>query len=161
MEEQKNKTKSRNSMKHKFILVYLLFLTLCGFSQNFNVSGLKLKYTQGENLNFSISNKSDSNLYFSSFTIEKFNKLDGEWYEQVYDILNQNCGEFLGKEGFFLNVGSVKKICWSPQKVNPSCFNYKKNSGKYRLVFKYNIKLTAGDKYYFKDFIIIKGKSPH
>lgn len=148
-------------MKHQLILLCLLFLAVLGFSQNIKVSGLKLKYKKGENLNFTISNQSDSVLYLSSFALEKLNKLDGEWYEQVYDILNRNCGELLGKEGFSLDVDSEKKICWNPQKINPLCFNYKNNFGKYRLVFKYSTAINVKENYYIKEFIILNTKAPY
>ena len=97
-------------MKHQLLLICLLFLAVLGFSQSIKVSGFKLKYKKGENLNLTIRNQSDSVLYLSSFTLEKFNKLDSEWYEQVYDILNRNCGELIGKEGFSLDIDSEKKF---------------------------------------------------
>lgn len=141
-------------MKRQLILLCLLFFSVLGFSQEIKVSGFKLKYKKGEDLSFTISNQSDSVLYLSSFILEKFNKVDGEWYEQVYDILNRNCGELLGKEGFSLGIDSVKKICWNPQKTNPVCFSYKNNFGKYRLVFKYSTEINAKEKHYVKEFII-------
>jgi len=124
--------------------------------QNVKIIGLKQAYKQGEPIIFSIQNRSDSSLFLSSFILEKYNKSDNEWYEQVYDILNYNCGELIGKEGFILKVNSIRKIKWNPLKIDKTCFNYKTNSGRYRLVFKYGISIDEKSKYYLKEFNILK-----
>jgi hypothetical protein len=156
MEEQKNQRKIHDLMKHQFTLFSFFLFTLLGYSQEIKVDGLKIQYKKGENITFIISNKSDSVLYLSSFILEKFNKGDAEWYEQVYDILNNNCSEFSGKEGFVLAVDSIKQICWNPKKVNSNCFSYKDNFGKYRVVFKYDVGINTKEKFYYKEFIITK-----
>ena len=118
----------------------------------YRVSNLLIK--KGESVDFTILNKSDSVLYFSSFILEALDPTDNNWYEQVYDVLNANCSELIGKEGFVLQKDSLKKIVWNPPKVNPACFNYKVNSGKYRLCFKYRLDYSDKSKSYFKIFRI-------
>jgi hypothetical protein len=142
-------------MKIALIFFSFLFYSFAGYGQNFDLKGIKSKYRKGECISFIISNNDTSKLYLSSFVLEKFNKVDGEWSEQVYDILNSDCSEFKGKEGFVLQSKSLKRIIWNPKNVNPNCFSYKYNIGEYRLSFKYSIGLNSKEKYYLKEFFIV------
>ena len=143
-------------MKKQIVLIFLIFFSYLSQGQTIKVTGIKLHYKKGESIAFTIINKSDTSLFLSSFVLETLNSKDNEWYEQVYDILNSDCGELIGKEGFILQKDSLQKIVWDPQKVNPTCFNYKTNSGKYRLSFKYSTDITSKTIFYIEEFIISK-----
>lgn len=143
-------------MTKQLSLVFIVFVSLVSFGQDVKVCGIKARYKKGESIVFTVINRKNTLLYLSSFVLDKYNPNNKEWDEQVHDILNADCGQLLGKEGFILEVDSLRKIIWNPKMVENSCFDYKSNYGKYRLSFKYSLSLNAKNKYYLKYFYIDK-----
>ena len=153
-------------MQKQIMPLILLSPSLC-YSQIINLTGLKPEYKQGESIVFTIQNKSDSTLFVSSFTLQEYTPQLNAWYERVHDITdNYPCHEEsdiensdkAGHIGYSLKVDSTKTISWNPKKEYPNCFNYKKSSGKYRLLFIYKSEMGLNRKYYYylKEFYIKK-----
>jgi hypothetical protein len=151
----------------KQIVLFILLLPSLSYGQIVNLIGLKPKYRQGEPIIFTVQNKNDSVVFVSSFILQKYSSKLKEWYEGVHDITNNYpCSEEsdvensdkAGHIGYSLKVDSTRTISWNPKKENPNCFNYKKSSGKYRLLFIYRNDLELGRKYhyYLKEFYITK-----
>jgi hypothetical protein len=150
-------------MQNQLILAFLLLPSL-SYGQLIAVSGLKPRYKAGESLVFTIQNRSDSILFVSSFILQGYFSKTKEWYEVVHDISdNYPCNdeniENSDKAGHIvypIKSGSARTIIWNPQKEDPTCFNYKKIKGKYRLLFIYRSNSEYNTKYYKSEFCITR-----
>jgi hypothetical protein len=137
-------------------LVCLLFPSFLSYGQTPAVLGLQASYQQGETITFTVKNNSDSVLTVSSFLLEKYAPELKSWYEQAYDLLAINCREEYGKQVLAIAPHAAKTISWNPRQVYPTCFDYKKNRGSYRLVFLYYRRTTERGQYYMQEFRIGK-----
>lgn len=144
------------AMIRPLALFCLLFSSSLSHGQTLEVLGLQPSYQKGETITFTVKNNSDSVLTVSSFLLEKYAPEIKSWYEQAYDLLAINCREGSGKQVLDIAPTASKTISWNPRQVYPTCFDYKKNSGRYRLVFLYRRRTTDRGRYYLKEFWIGK-----
>jgi hypothetical protein len=137
-------------------LCCLLFPPYLSPGQTPEVLGLQASYQKGETITFVVKNNSDSVLTVSSFVLEKYAPEFKSWYEQAYDLLAINCQEESGKQVLTIAPNASRTISWNPRQVYPTCFDYKRNSGSYRLVFLYHRRAKDRGRYYMQEFRIGK-----
>ena len=121
-----------------------------------SINAVKTSYGQGEKIKLTINNSSNYKIITSTFSLYQWNENNKAWIKIMYDMIFDSCPtdediliHKILPGALIIEANGFTNFIWNPKEIPKKCFDYKENSGTYKIKFIYHVE--EGDKILFSD----------